>query len=744
MIASPVAPRRSEADQSLLRDTTVLVTGCNTGIGRELARQALAAGASVVLTCRTAAKLDATASGLLAEIPGADVRGYVLEMESQVSVDDLCDALERDGLIVDTLILSAGVHVPFGRRVTPDGHELHHQVNFLSPARLFLRLARGRHAPRRVLYVSSDSHRHGWLPAIFPFTFWSRYARSKLLAATFFLSARPLHPDTTISVMSPGKVLTEVDRHKPAVVRWLRRMARGARSAALAASQLIDATFHGPRPEEYRNGGRVLKPSRRCLDPALQLAVWNDVLGGWKRGAGMQAPSHVIRNHAGNVSLLAPTVRRPGSEAEVAELVRGARRDGRKVRVVGAGHSYNDCFYSHSELVSLERLSTIGPIDEARATVEVGAGVRVQALCDHLQAHGYALRWSGNSGAQTFVGAALTGTHGYHRDGGLLAQLIVAMRVVTGTGEIIAVEDESELRALRVSLGTLGVVTSVTVSLVRSGAPVRYDVATLDDHDLVARIREIGDRNEYFRFHASRYRSERLSVLTLNPAPRMPPPEELERIRFIEKEGAPRPVIAALRALMGSRPMHRLCRRLPLPRLRMSLVVPYSTLLFVNAGVVNRLYRLVSLIYQAWNDDRTRNMELAIRPRDLGSFLAIYRRLAERLAERTGRVSTYFTGRWVGASEATLLGPNNGRDVLFVDVHVMRNPLATEFLRELEASVAEAIPVRPHWGKEFAQRSQQLERAYPQESWSAFRAAKERYDPHNLFSNAYTRRVFGW
>ena len=617
-------------------------------------------------------------------------------------------------------------------------------MNFFSPACLFLRFTRGRVPLRRAVYVSSDAHQRDHLPAVFPLSFWARYAQSKLRATTFFLAARPLHPSTTVSVISPGDVETDVHRHKSCIVRGLRKLMGRAQHPETAAKDILDGVFQSVDPERYRNSGKFAEPSPRCGDSELKLAVWEEEPAEQQGGDGDADPTHVLDNHAGTVSRLAPTVKTSRSEEEVAAIVRRARSSGRTVRVVGARHSYNDSFYSPSELLSLERFDEIGAIDEKGPTITIGAGVTVQALCDHLDARGFALRWAGNSGSQTLVGAAITGTHGYSRDDGLLAELIVGARVITGTGEILAIDDERELRALRVSLGTLCTITSVTLSLIPSGSLVRYSLSTLDEPDFLSRLCRDARSNEYFRFFPNRYHPERFSVLTINSTPETPPQAELDRVRYIDKTSVPRWVVALLRGLMRSSLVHRMLRRLPAPRLSMSLVTRFSTLLFVNAGIVNRFYSLSGLVYQAWNDDRTRNMELAIRPEDFSRFLRVFRRVDAAFRARTGEFGTYFTGRYTGGSDHTLLGPNHMRDVIFIDLHVRKGPHASEFLHELELELKDVLCVRPHWGKEFAPGHDDLAAAYPAGSWVAFRAAKRRYDRDNVFANAYTQRVFGW
>jgi len=725
----------------------VLVTGCNTGIGLELARLFLATDASLHFTCRTQEKVAATAGRLRLDFPEARVCGHVLDLADSDQVEALSLDLARRSVPVDTLVLNAGVHVPFAEQLTDEGVEVHRQVNFLAPARLFLHLADSRAPLQRVLYVSSNAHQRGDLPDVFPFSFWSRYAHSKLLANTFFLAARPLFPEIRISVLSPGSVETSVDRHKPALVRRVRKVFGRTRSPAAAATDLVRALV-GSDWEAYQNGDRIIPVSPMCGDPDLKVCAWNEVTSEWRGGhvRGL-VPGRVdpLGNHAGTLVDLAPSVREPTSEEELASIVREARSTGASVRVVGSKHSYNDCFYSESVPVSLAAFDRIGAIDRFRSTVTVGAGVTVQALCDHLDAKGYALRWAGNSGAQTLVGAALTGTHGYARNGGLLAELIVAARIVTGRGEVEEVHDEAALRALRVSLGTLGLVTEVTLSLVPAGTPVRYSLDTVDQNEFLRMLEEdIPRRHEYFRFFPNRYHSDRFSILTIDRSWDTPPREELERVRYIDNTAAPRPVVAVLRGLMRNTFMHPVVRRLPAPRLRMSFVAPFSSLLFVNAGVVNRWYGLSGLVYQAWNDDRTRNMEVGIRPTDFAAFLRIFESVKQDYAKDVGVFSSYFTGRYTGASDRTVLGANAGRDVIFVDVHVKKCPPAKAFLQTLEQRLHQEIPLRPHWGKEFFLEREDLECSYPPAAWSAFRHAKQHFDPDNVFTNAYTKRVFGW
>ena len=747
--SAPQMPAIRLAQQNplnVLRGATVLVTGCNSGLGNAIAKRVLRTGARLLFTCRTDTKVTETAEEFQRAFPGGWIRGRTLDLSELAGVDRFCKGLQSDGICADYLILNAGVHVPFSKRLTDDGFELHHQVNFLSAARLFLRLSEeGRQPLRQVVYVSSDAHKMGHLPPIFPLSFWARYAKSKLRATTFFQAARPLFPETVISVLSPGNVDTAVHRHKHWLVKRLRDVCSGAQPAEDAAEDLLQAAFASGKPELYWNRGKTTTSSPRCSADDLRLAVWREGTGGllmeW-------ALTQVLENHARTMSQLAPAVRSPSSDREVAGLVREAMRRRKTVRVVGSRHSYNDCFYSSSVLISLEKLTGIGSIgadsEFGGPTITVGAGVTVQELCDHLDSHGYALPYAGNSGAQTVVGAAITGTHGYCREGGVMAELIVGLSVVTGTGEVVSITDEAELRGFRVSLGSLGIVTSVTLAVQPKGHLVRYSAETLGKKEFIEGLLRATRENEYFRFLRSRFHPEQYSVVTINRTTETSSPENLERVRYLDQTSPPRLLVAVLRFFLGSTFVHVLFRRLPAPRLTLSFVAEFSTLLFVNAGIVNEWHWLARLLYQVWNNDRTRNMEIAIRPRDFERFLHVFEPLSEAYRTHKGRFETYFTGRYVGGSRKALLAPNYGRDTLFIDVHVGKSPTATSFLQELEEKLKQAMPVRPHWGKEFWMTHDDLREAYPSESWDVLRTLKRKYDPQNLFSNAFTRRVLGW
>jgi alditol oxidase len=190
----------------------------------------------------------------------------------------------------------------------------------------------------------------------------------------------------------------------------------------------------------------------------------------------------MVSNWAGNIEFGAARVHRPGSVAEVQEIVANAER----VRVLGSGHSFNRIADTDGDLLILSGLPEA--VEIAGATARVGPGVRFGELYMSLDAAGLALPNTGSLPHISVAGAAATGTHGSGETNRNLAAGIIAVDVVTATGDLVTLtRDDPSFPGAVLALGALGVVTSLTVGSVPS-YEVRQDVyvdmarATFDDH----------------------------------------------------------------------------------------------------------------------------------------------------------------------------------------------------------------------------------------------------------------------
>jgi len=141
---------------------TFIVTGANSGLGFEAARELAHHGGMVIIAARDEAKgLDAVAR-IKAEQPSAAVEYRAIDLADLESVRAFAASIVSGGIAVDVLINNAGIMFP-PRRLSPQGFEsqfaTNHLGHFALTGLLYDTLRRGRDA--RVVTVTSNLHKGG-------------------------------------------------------------------------------------------------------------------------------------------------------------------------------------------------------------------------------------------------------------------------------------------------------------------------------------------------------------------------------------------------------------------------------------------------------------------------------------------------------------------------------------------------------------------------------------------------------
>ncbi|MGO9057709.1 MAG: oxidoreductase [Candidatus Binataceae bacterium] len=174
-----------------LSGKTIIVTGGNSGIGYEAARQFARKGAMVVLACRSIDKGRAAAATMRAAHAGAKVGVMELDLAELASVRAFADAFRQQHRQIDVLCNNAGVMaIPYRR--TADGFEMQFGTNHLGHfalTGLLLDLLVNTNGAR-VVTVSSSAQHMGWirfddLQRERGYSKWLAYGQSKLANLLF-------------------------------------------------------------------------------------------------------------------------------------------------------------------------------------------------------------------------------------------------------------------------------------------------------------------------------------------------------------------------------------------------------------------------------------------------------------------------------------------------------------------------------------------------------------------------------
>jgi NAD(P)-dependent dehydrogenase (short-subunit alcohol dehydrogenase family) len=236
-----------------------VVTGANSGLGLETARELVRAGAFVVLACRNTAKGESAAAGITAEVPGARIEVAELDLASLASVRAFAKRFRSEHAALDLLINNAGVMAP-PRRETEDGFELQFGTNHLGHFALtgLLIEAMQQQDDARVVTVSSTAHRMGRLyfdnlQRMHGYHRWGAYGQSKLanLLFAYELDRRLRAAGSAVISLAahPGYAATNLQTSAPPLVdRLVMEVSNRviAQSAAMGAlPQLYAATYPG-------------------------------------------------------------------------------------------------------------------------------------------------------------------------------------------------------------------------------------------------------------------------------------------------------------------------------------------------------------------------------------------------------------------------------------------------------------------------------------------------------------------
>jgi NAD(P)-dependent dehydrogenase (short-subunit alcohol dehydrogenase family) len=275
-----------------LTGRTVVITGGNTGIGKEAAVGVASLGARVVITSRNEERGRAAREEIVERSANDDVDVMALDLASFRSIrsfaSDLLDRCDR----LHVLVNNAGL-ILRRRTETEDGFEatfgINHLGHFLLTDLLLDRLRAS--APARVVVVASDAHKSARRGLDFDdlqgerrYRWMDAYAKSKLANIYFAreLARRLDGTGVTVNALQPGFVRSDFGRDGDLgrLYGWgIKYLAgpfaispeRGARTTTyVASSPEVDGVTGG-----YFYKCKPTQPSRVAQDDDAARRLWD-------------------------------------------------------------------------------------------------------------------------------------------------------------------------------------------------------------------------------------------------------------------------------------------------------------------------------------------------------------------------------------------------------------------------------------------------------------------------------------
>lgn len=439
-----------------------------------------------------------------------------------------------------------------------------------------------------------------------------------------------------------------------------------------------------------------------------------------RRFTGMVGSAGIWRNWGRTYTCSPEALDRPTGEEEIASIVAAAGDRGSRVKAIGSGHSFTDIACTDGTMITLEDYNRVLDVDADKKTVTVQSGITLAALSEELARVGLALENMGDIGYQTVAGAISTATHGTGVQLGNLSTQVRALRLVTSTGEVVELTEETDPEMFRcacVGIGSLGVVSTVTIQCVDA-----FNLEALEEpralDECLENLDEWVEKNEHFEF----FWFPHTEVCLTKRNNRTDAPAR--------RRGATATWVEDL--LLENHTFGVLCR---LGRARPSWIPSFNRFLTKTFSRSKKIDRS-DHIFTTPRLVRFSEMEYAI-PRQAAD--ATLRALRKMVNDGDLHINFPVEVRFV-AGDQLPLSPSFGRQTCYIAVHTFEQMDYQPYFRSVEA-IMDEHQGRPHWGKLHFQTHATLSERYPM--WEDFQRARKRLDPDGLFSNDYLERVLG-
>ena len=266
-----------------------IVTGSNSGIGKETALALAEKGATVVMVVRNQEKGEKALTEIIEKTGNKSVSLMLCDMSSMASIRNFVREFKKKYSRLDVLVNNAGGEFS-KRKVTPEGFERTFAVDYLAPFLLtheLLDLLKAS-APSRIINVSSGLAKKGKvnfddLQSVKNYKGMQVYSNAKLMLMmfTYELSRRLVGSGVTANVLMPGFVATNLGKNSGSLRSSI--MFKMVRPMQINAKKGAETSVYLASSDEVKDvTGKCFEKKKEIAtcpasyDESLQKRLWNE------------------------------------------------------------------------------------------------------------------------------------------------------------------------------------------------------------------------------------------------------------------------------------------------------------------------------------------------------------------------------------------------------------------------------------------------------------------------------------
>ena len=408
--------------------------------------------------------------------------------------------------------------------------------------------------------------------------------------------------------------------------------------------------------------------------------------------------------------------------AHVQKVVAAASAAGRRVKPIGAGHSFTAIGEPVDVQLQMDALTGLVSADCATGRAWVATGTRLADAVRQLHGVGLGLPNQGDYDRQTMSGATSTGTHGTGIGLTGFAGMVRGVELVLADGSLLRVTDRENadlLPAVALSLGALGVVTAIEYQCEPAYLLTAQEEPTTFSGVLESLDERIDghDHFEFFWFPDTDRVLAKTNERHRDVSRRAPMPGWKDRL---END------LLSNRLFGG---INRLTTRVP----RTTAAINQVSARALSAKTYTDWSHIV---YPTERDVVFRESEFSV-PR--ADAVEVLQRLDAWHRAHPSTTSFPVEVRFTGPDDVWM-STSYGRQSAYIAIHQFHARDHREYFAAFWNILAD-YEARPHWGKMHELDADALRKVYPR--FDEFLEVRDRLDPGRTFANPYTERVLG-
>ncbi len=403
-------------------------------------------------------------------------------------------------------------------------------------------------------------------------------------------------------------------------------------------------------------------------------------------------------------------------ETEIQDII----KNNDNIRIFGNKQSSADICSGTKAIIDIKDYNKVIDYNNDLKQITVQSGIKLADLIETIEAYGWCIPCLPDINTITIGGALATGTHG--TSGQILADYAVNFRIIQADGSIIEVsKDDALIDAYRLSLGVLGVISTITFQCVDKYT-LHVKEAPAKDSDWLKDIKNKVKQHDFLRILWLPHTGYGYQIIGTK-IPEDQPINEKAGPSYLKHR---RNTSVALYKNTHKRPWFTFFANKILKRLFFSSKQEHK-----------------GSLYQATvTKSRGSTLELAEWTVDLEKFPELFNELKTTINsfKNDSFIHIPMDVRFV-FKEKTWLSYAYGKDVVTMGC-VCRNTAEADSYEAFKTVEKLFLKYggRPHWAKRFEASDTEFSKIYPK--WNDFKALRRQVDPTNKFLNPYLKKIF--